>query len=134
MRYTVGSVPYVNAAPLIAYFEHVPDSNVKVETAIPSALPLLLESGECDAIMVSSVDALRHPGRRLVQGFGVGSYGPVESVRLFSKVPFREIESLVLDESSMTSNRLAQILLNDIYSVRPVTNSMAPDLWAMLAE
>lgn len=135
MKYTVGSVPYVNAAPLIAYFDFLGDrSPVRVQTAVPSELPALLDSGECDAIMVSSVDALRHPGRRLVQEIGVGSHGPVESVRLFSKVPFGAISTLVLDQSSMTSNRLAQVLLHDIHGVRPSTATMPPDLREMLAE
>ncbi len=135
MKYTVGSVPYVNAAPLISYFDFLGDrSPVRVQTAVPSELPALLESGECDAIMVSSVDALRHPDRRLVRGIGVGSFGPVESVRLFSKVPFADISSLVLDQSSMTSNRLAQVLVHDIHGVRPRTLTMPPDLREMLAE
>lgn len=134
MVYTVGSVPYVNAAPLIARFDALGErSPVQVRTAVPSRLPALLDSGQCQAIMVSSVDALRHPGRRIVGGIGVGSSGPVESVRLFSKVPFENIRSLVLDESSMTSNRLAQVLLADGYGVHPVTTTHGPDLHKMLA-
>lgn len=132
MKYTVGSVPYVNAAPLISYFDFLGEgSPVQVLTAVPSLLPALLAEG-VEAIMVSSVDALRHPGRRLVKGFGVGSHGPVESVRLFSKVPFEEIRTLALDKSSMTSNRLAQVLLHDVHGVRPETEAHLPDLEAML--
>jgi chorismate dehydratase len=134
MKYTVGSVPYVNAAPLISYFDFLGDrSPVKVRTAVPALLPDLLDEG-AQAIMVSSVDALRHPDRRLVKGFGVGSNGPVESVRLFSKEPMEEIRTLALDQSSMTSNRLAQVLLHDLYAVRPQTESRPPDLRQMLEE
>lgn len=131
MKYVVGSVPYVNAIPLTLAFE-AEDSPVKVIYEVPSRLPFLLESGEAQAILVSSVDALRHPDRNMAAGVCIGSNGPVESVRLFSKVPFRGIETLALDASSMTSNRLAQVLLYELHHIRPRTITMAPDLDAML--
>jgi chorismate dehydratase len=131
MTYTVGSVPYVNAIPLTIALEDS-DSPVKVIYEVPSKLPQLLESGQAQAILVSSVDALRHPDRKMAAGVCIGSNGPVESVRLFSKVPFRGIETLALDASSMTSNRLAQVLLSEVYHVQPRTTTHAPDLGAML--
>ena len=54
MSYTVGSVSYTNARPLV----HSLAGKVKVELAVPSALPELLDSGEAQAVMVSSFDAL----------------------------------------------------------------------------
>jgi chorismate dehydratase len=130
--FTVASVPYVNAIPLTHALE---DSNgrVAITYAVPSRLPALLESGEADAILVSSVDALRTPGRRLAAGVCIGSDGPVKSVRLFSKVPPSEIRSLAWDASSMTSNRLAMVVLHDRYGVRPrETVTLPPDLRSML--
>jgi len=129
--YTLGSVPYVNAIPLTSPFA-ADDSPVKVLFDVPSRLPALLESGEADAILVSSVDALRVPGRRMAVGVCIGTDGPVKSVRLFSKVPFNQIESLALDAASMTSNRLARILLDELYSVRPAILTLEPDLENML--
>lgn len=133
MSFTVGSVPYVNAIPLTIELEQ-PRSSVSVIYEVPSQLPPLLESREAQAILVSSVDALRTPGRRMAGGVCIGSNGPVESVRLFSKVPFRGIESLALDSSSMTSNRLAQVILAEKYHVRPRTSTMPPDIGQMLEE
>ncbi len=132
-RFTVGCVPYVNAIPLVWWFEHLgDDSPVKVLYDVPSKLPALLESGQADAILVSSIDALRTPGRKVADGVCIGSEGPVQSVRLFSRVPYGHIEKLALDASSMTSNRLAQILLAENFNARPETLAMPPDVRTML--
>jgi chorismate dehydratase len=132
-KFTVGSVPYVNAIPLVAKFELEADAEVRVIYDVPSRLPALMESGEADAILVSSVDALRNAERRMVDRVCIGSDGPVKSVRLFSKVPPAEIASLALDQSSMTSNRLAQIILSERYGAHPRTEPCPPDQATMLA-
>ncbi len=133
MTYTVGCVPYVNAIPLVEMFEEMgPASPVRVVYRVPSELPALLDSGEAQAILVSSVDALRVPGRRMAEGVCIGSRGPVKSVRLFSKKPIKDIATLALDSSSMTSNRLALIILKEAYGIQPITESQPPNLSTML--
>lgn len=129
--FRVGCVPYVNAIPLAMPFVR-PDSNIEVRFDVPSRLPSLLDSGEAQAILVSSFDALTQANRRMGRRVCIGSFGPVESVRLFSKVPFEKICSLALDQSSMTSNSLAQIVLAESLDCRPSTCKMAPDLNSML--
>ena len=132
-QFTVGCVPFVNAIPLVWWFEHLgQDSPVKVIYDVPSKLPALLDSGQAQAILVSSIDALRTPNRTIADGVCIGSHGPVESVRLFSRVPFPEINTLALDASSMTSNRLAQIILAEQYHTIPEVLTMPPDVQTML--
>ena len=134
MTYTVGCVPYVNAIPLVEMFEEMAQASpVRVIYRVPSELPELLKSGEAHAILVSSVDALRVEGRTMAEGVCIGSRNAVKSVRLFSKVPFWEIKTLALDSSSMTSNRLAKILLASLPNpVSPETEPMRPNLQEML--
>ncbi len=146
MGYTVGSVPYVNAIPLTSLFvptdplqsprnaDSRPEIPVEVIFDVPSRLPALLDSGRADAVLVSSIDALRVPGRRMATGVCIGSEGPVKSVRLFSKKPFDRIQTLALDAASMTSNRLARILLAELHRVHPAVVIHEPDLGAMLAQ
>lgn len=117
MPLTVASVPYVNAVPLVARFELEP-SDVTLVYDVPSKLPPLLADGTADAILVSSIDVVQNPGHHLHPEVCIGSHGAVESVRLFSRVPFSEITSLALDANSMTSNALAQLILEDAYGVR----------------
>ncbi|CAN5448037.1 hypothetical protein BH11ARM1_BH11ARM1_12570 [soil metagenome] len=134
-KFTVGSVPYGNAIPLTAWFEELgEESPISVIFDVPSKLPALLENGQADAILVSSVDALRMPSRRMAEGVCIGSNGPVKSVRVFSKVPYEQVTTLALDASSMTSNRLAQIILNERFGVRPTLADRPPNLNDMLAE
>lgn len=129
----VGCVPYVNALPLVAWFESLGDqSPVQLIYEVPSRLPALLESGAADAIMVSSVDALMTPGRRIAEGVCIGSHGPVKSVRVLSKVPPAEIRSLAWDQSSMTSNRLAEIVLSQGYGAKFDSITLPPDQKLML--
>lgn len=131
--FTVGSVPYVNAVPLIALFERMGmDSPVAVRYDVPSRLPAMLASGEVQAILVSSIDALRNPGRQMADGVCIGSANAVRSVRLFSKVPFDEVATLALDASSMTSNRLAQIVLSEVYGATPEARPWPSELDVML--
>lgn len=132
--FTIASVPYINAIPLVMQFEAQGDASpVRVLYDVPSKLPQLLDDRVADAIMVSSVDALRVPGRTVADGVCIGSWDEVQSVRLFSKTPFAQIESLALDQASMTSNRLAQLVLAEAYGVRPRTLTLAPELDSMLA-
>lgn len=132
--YLVASVPYVNAYPLVRDLLQDPEKTVEVQFAFPSELPALLDSGAVSAILVSSIDALQTPGRRVARTACVGSFGPVESVRLFSKVPFARIQTLALDAASMTSNHLAQVLLNDMYGIRPTVRTYPSVQAQMLAD
>lgn len=133
MRSRIGCVPFVNAKPLIARFL-AEDRGIDVALAPPSQLPSMLDRGEAEAVLASSFDALRTPGRRVAAGVSISSFGPAESVRVFSRVPLERVESLALDSSSLTSNALAQILLHELYGVCPRAEVRPPDLPSMLRE
>ncbi len=133
MTYTVGSVPYLNAKPLVRMFEEMgSDSPVRVVYDVPSRLPALLASGEVQAILGSSIEALSQPNMRVAEGICIGSQRDVLSVKLFSKVPIRNIRTLALDQSSGTSNALAQIILKERYDATPEVEQCAPNLVGML--
>lgn len=134
MQFTVGSVPFLNAKPLVWAFQEAEDSPVQVDYQWPSRLPGLLDSGNVQAVLVSSIDALTKPGRAIAAGCSISSRGPVMSVRLFSKVPLDQIETLALDASSMTSNMLARIVLKRLFGNRPTSVPVDPDGAKMLEE
>jgi len=134
-QFRVGSVPYVNAAPLIHDFLSAGEvSPVSVILDVPSRLPERLAAGEVDAILVSSIFALSQPGLRAVAEVGIASEGAVESVRMFSRVPWTEVRTLATDTSSMTSNALAQIILIERFGVHAECIPLPPDLPSMLAQ
>lgn len=133
-RFRVGSVPFVNARPLVSWFEGEGRQHVEVVYDQPSKLPRMLDDGDCDAVLVSSFDALRTPDRTVADGVCIGTDGPAESVKLFSKVAFGQIATLAFDQSSLTSNALALGVLRETYGADPVAENCAPDLEAMLAK
>lgn len=112
----VGSVPYLNAKPLVAGLS--PD---EVIFEVPSRLPQILAIGEVAAILVSSIEALRTPHCSVVSSIGIACEGPVESVRLFLRTPLDEVKRVALDHASMTSSALTQIFFEgrDVQFVTP---------------
>ncbi|HEY0868103.1 MAG TPA: menaquinone biosynthesis protein [Fimbriimonas sp.] len=134
-RFAVGCVPYLNAKPLVRKFvDEGSASPVKVLYDVPSRLPQMLADGSAQAVMVSSIEAIRHPGMRISGGVSISTQRDVQSVRLFSKMPIEKIRRVAFDLSSMTSNALARIVLKDGYGVEPEGASQPPVLAEMLAD
>src|SRR5689334_1988417 len=65
-------------------------------------------------------------------GTGIACHGPVRSILLISKVPFRDIRTLATDSGSRTSAMLAQVILAERFGVRPKVFSLPADLMKML--
>jgi len=132
----IGSVPYLNAKPLIAWFQ-TPEgkrSGVEVVYDVPSRLARMVEAGEVGCAMVSSVELFRHADWRAVPGIAIASTGKVLSVRLFSKVPVDRIHSVALDTSSLTSSALVRVLFARRWYATPRYIPAAPNLEAMLQQ
>jgi chorismate dehydratase len=132
----LGSVPYLNAKPLVAWF-HTPDgkaSGVEVLYHVPSRLARMVEAGEVACAMVSSIELFRHSDWVAVPRIAIASTGEVLSVRLFSKVPLERVRSVALDTSSLTSSALVQVLFARWWQTRPEYIPAAPDLEAMLRQ
>lgn len=131
----IGSVPYLNARPLVRWFSATPEgraSGFEVVEAPPSELALLLERGEIECGLLSSIEWIRRPEFGYVPGLGISADGPVESVRLISQVPLDRVRSVALDTSSLTSVALLKLLLGRWKGIAPQYRSMAPDVVEML--
>lgn len=133
-RWVIGSVPYLNAKPLVAWL-HSPEctQNVEVVYEVPSMLARGLREGRLDVAMVSTFELFCNRDLALVPDVSVSADGPVKSVRLFSQVPFEHIKSVALDTSSLTSTALTRIVLTELYGINPDYMRHAPDLSAMLS-
>ncbi|HET9299523.1 MAG TPA: menaquinone biosynthesis protein [Candidatus Polarisedimenticolaceae bacterium] len=116
----IGTVPYLNARPLVFGFEHgTAADRVRLESDVPSQLAARLRRQTLDGALVSSIELGRIPGLTVVPGLAIGSHGPVRSVLLVSRVPLDRIRTLALDPASRTSNALAEILLRERFGVAP---------------
>lgn len=130
----LGSVPYLNAKPLVAWF-HTPEgraSGVEVVYDVPSRLAKMVQAGDVACAMVSSIELFRHPDWAAVPYIAIASTGNVLSVRLFSKLPLEKVRSVALDTSSLTSSLLVQVLFTRRWGANPDYVAAPPDLGAML--
>jgi chorismate dehydratase len=137
MKIKIGSVPYLNARPLVNFFATTEGQSTQIEVveAVPSKLARMLEEGEIAVALVSSIELVRQPEWGYVPHIGICSNGPVESVKLFYRetTPFNRIQSVALDASSLTSVMLLKILLEEYNKKMPTYQTHQPDLVTMLA-
>jgi chorismate dehydratase len=116
----VGAVSYLNAKPLYYRLcDFAP--NIQLTMEVPSRLAERLAACELDVALIPSIEYLRGVGLgyEILAGFSIAARGPVRSVKLFSRVPFDQIERLALDEGSRTSQALCLVWLDVCHGVRP---------------
>jgi predicted solute-binding protein len=90
-----------------------------------------LASGEADLGIVPVIEMARQKLDYFPR-LGISSIGPVRSILLISKVPFREIKTLATDSGSRTSVMLSRIILAERFGVEPNLISQPPELATML--
>lgn len=135
MTVVIGSVPYLNEKPLTRWFGHTDEgraAGIEVVYAVPSELARMLRGGEIAAALVSSFEYFRTPGYGIVPGVSISGQDDIESVRAFSRLPWRQTQSVALDTSSLTSVALLKIVLAEQFASHPAFLHHAPDLPAML--
>jgi len=107
----LGSVPYLNAHPLLYGLE--------AEKATPAVLSEQFVAGRYDAALLPVYETLRLPQPRIVDGFGIGSLGPVHSVVVVHRRPLEDVPEIVLDPASRTSSNLLRVLLTMRFRISP---------------
>ena len=131
------AVSYLNTVPLVWGLQHAPDPALRdtfdLRFALPSACADQLASGEADIGIVPVIEMARQ-GLDYFRGTGIACHGPVRSILLISKVPFKEIRTLVTDSGSRTSAMLSQVILAEKFGVRPRVFSHPADLAEMLGK
>jgi len=112
-NYRLGSVPYLNARPLVC--AAVPPCAY----AVPSTLADQFATGAYDAALLPAFEAVRREHALLADGICIGSNGPVFSVFLAYREPLDSLETVALDPASRTSSHLLQIVFNDFHGLDP---------------
>lgn len=119
----IGAVSYLNTKPLVyGLAESLPDSDVVYQ--LPSQLSDRLACEELDIALVPSIELAHHPDWTITSDACIACRGPVLSVKLLFRVPPAEVRSLAIDEGSRTSAIMSQILLAELYDVRPVISEL----------
>lgn len=111
-----GSVPYLNARPLLETLEAL--SGEAVFLAPPAELHQAMQRGEVEIALLPVMSYLEEPSLRLIPGTGIISRGPVQSVLAFHRDRESNLEntpSVYLDPHSKTSQQLLQVLIKKKY-------------------
>lgn len=106
--------------------------DVELSFSIPSACAYEVERGQVDIGLVPVAEIARQE-LEIVPGVGITCLGPVRSILLFSRGPWKKVRHLAADLSSRTSIQLARIILREGYGVQPAVTLQQPNLDLMLA-
>lgn len=104
-KFRIGSVKYLNAAPLTHGLEG------EITFATPAKLAQLLRNDELDAALVSLTEVLLNDRYDILDGVAIASLGEVYSVFLAHKKPLEEAKEIFCDTASLTSVNLLKVLL-----------------------
>ena len=129
----VSAVSYLNTWPLVWGFLHGPGKGLfDFRFDLPADCAQALGDGEAAIGLVPCAE-LDRLGLDYLPDLGIACEGPVRSILLISKVPYREIRTLAVDSGSRSSVALSRILLAERYGCQPQFNRMRPILEEMLA-
>jgi chorismate dehydratase len=103
--FRVGSVGYLNAAPLVRGIEN------ELVIATPARLAEMLQKDELDAGLVSLTEVLFNDRYDVLDSIAIASLGEVKSVLLGHRRPLEETKEIFCDTASLTSVNLLRVLL-----------------------
>jgi chorismate dehydratase len=113
----VGGIDYLNSRPLLEGLPQALGPDIEIANCVPSELARRLRAGELDVALVPVVEYFAGPPEyRIIPRLAIASYGAVESIRLFHRVPLRAVERVGLDSASMTSGALVRLLFAEKWS------------------
>jgi chorismate dehydratase len=115
--FRIGAVSFLNTVPLIHGLEDRDD--VSLLRDLPSRLADRLYEEHIEVGLIPIVEYLRGVGSDIVPGICLGSDGPVHSVKVFSRCPLEQADSIAVDRGSRSSVALLRILLAEMYGRHP---------------
>ena len=138
-RLKISAISYLNTAPLMWDFEHGQAGagiSFDISYTIPSACAAALQAGTADIGIIPAAAYTTVPDLVIIPDVSIASRRAVRSILLISKKSvdpmWKQVRTVALDTSSMTSVALAKILFAKWLGGARSYKAMAPDLDAML--
>ncbi|MFQ5881085.1 MAG: menaquinone biosynthetic enzyme MqnA/MqnD family protein [Candidatus Methylomirabilales bacterium] len=123
-RPRVGKVRYINCEPVYYGIEEgAVEADCDMVEGTPAELNRMLERGDLDISVISSVAYAQAPGKyRLFQDLAIACDGAVGSVLFLSRLPLADLhgEKVLVTQESLTSVYLLRILLARGHGVHPL--------------
>ena len=114
----VCSVSYLNSIPFVYGLEKS-GIEINLSLEIPSVCGQKLLNNEVDLALLPVVVIPNLDYADIVSPYCISSDGVVQTVCLFSEVPLEQIDTILLDYHSMTSNALVKILCKHFWQIKP---------------
>jgi len=108
----VGRISALNMYPIYHGLERADDPTLAFTDGVPTTLNADLLEGRLDVSAMSSIAYARNADRlRLVPVASITAEGAVDSIQVFSRVPFDEVRTVAVTPHSATSVALLRVLL-----------------------
>jgi chorismate dehydratase len=113
VTWRIGSVPYLNARPLIYGIEE------RVTLCSPARLADLMRRRQIDVGLAPVAEVLARDQYAVLDGFAIASQGAVRSVFLAHREPVGKLRRVAVDTASRTSAWLVRVILKHAHGVEP---------------
>src|SRR6266404_6369867 len=133
-RLRISAISYLNTAPLMWDFEHSEaGSAFDIAYTLPSKCAAELQRGTADIGIIPAAAYATIPNLSILPGVAIASKKAVRSILLVSHKPLDAINTVALDNSSLTSVALTRVLFDKYWGGGRQFSSLPPDLETMLA-
>jgi chorismate dehydratase len=127
MKYSIASVSFMNAVPLVHQLQSLGADKVDLQFALPSRLAALLEAGTADVALLPVVEIFRGRAAGIISRAGIACRGKVDSVKLFHQGPLEDVQRIYVDRGSRSSVALLTILFRRHFGRTPACTEIEPD-------
>ena len=133
-RLRISAISYLNTAPLMWDFEHgTAGDSFDITYTLPSQCAAELARGTADIGIIPAAAYATVPNLSILPGVAIASKKAVRSILLVSHKPLDAINTVALDNSSLTSVALTRVLFEKFWGGGREFTSLSPSLDAMLA-
>jgi predicted solute-binding protein len=131
----ISIVQYLNTAPLVWGFTNGPlRGKYDLSFTVPSQCAEQLRTGQADIAIIPAIEYQRIDDVAILPEMAIASKKQVRSLLIIAKKPIEQVETLVLDRSSRSTQTLTRILCAEKWKIAPEFFESPPDLGAMLRQ
>ena len=121
MKINVAMVSYKNTKPFLFGLDHFAENSpFNLDLLNPAKCSEAFAKGNADIALVPVAFLEERTDYKIITDYCIGADGPVNSVALLSNQPLGEIKEVILDNHSMTSNRLVKVLFENYWKKDPM--------------
>lgn len=127
-KIVLSAVAYLNTKPFLAGLANFDFGvNLEIIEETPAECSRRLQNQAADIGLVPVADFMTLTGFRQITSWGIGAQGAVKSVVLVAERPIDQIDQILLDPQSKTSNQLMKILAEEYFGIECTFLDLGPE-------